>query len=68
MTTTPDIESKNSISPIWFLPIIAALLGVYMVIHTWMAEGPEIQIVFKTAAGLEAGMAAQQDCGQRELL
>jgi len=31
------------------------VLGVYMVIHTWMTEGPEIEIAFATAEGLTAG-------------
>ncbi len=42
-------------SGIWIIPLLAMVLGVYMVIHTWLTEGPEIEIAFKTASGLEQG-------------
>ncbi|GKT02113.1 MCE family protein [Acidovorax sp. SUPP3434] len=31
------------------------MVGISMLAHTWYARGPDIQIRFKTAAGLEAG-------------
>ena len=48
-------EGGRRISGIWFIPLLALALGVYMVIHNMMTEGPEIEIVFKTASGLEQG-------------
>ncbi|MFC4820203.1 intermembrane transport protein PqiB [Dokdonella ginsengisoli] len=44
-----------SASLIWLVPIVAALVGVGMVIHNWASEGPVIEIAFATAEGLEAG-------------
>lgn len=54
-TEKADINRTRSISAIWFIPLLAAALGIYMVAHNIMTEGPEIQIAFKTANGLEEG-------------
>ena len=40
---------------IWLVPVVAALIGIGMVIHNWASEGPLIEISFITAEGLEAG-------------
>jgi paraquat-inducible protein B len=48
-------STGSSVSAIWFIPLLALLLGAYMVVHGWMTEGPEIEIAFSTAEGLEAG-------------
>ena len=42
-------------SLIWLVPIVAALIGIGMVVHNWASEGPVIEISFITAEGLEAG-------------
>jgi paraquat-inducible protein B len=49
------VSGRRRIPAIWFLPIVAALLGLYMVIYTAMSEGPEIHVTFATAEGIEAG-------------
>ena len=54
-TQQADISQGRKLSGIWIIPLLAVLLGGYMVIHTWMTEGPEIEIAFKTAEGLAAG-------------
>jgi len=54
-TEKANIGQSRKISSIWFIPLLALALGIYMVIHNWMAEGPEIRIAFKTASGLEQG-------------
>ena len=54
-TATPEIRKGATFNPIWIIPILALLLGAYMVIHTWMTEGPTITVVFNTAEGLTAG-------------
>jgi len=46
---------KWRISLIWLVPVIAALIGLSMLVQTWMTEGPVISITFRTAAGLEEG-------------
>ena len=50
-----EIKDSRSISAIWIIPLLALVLGIYMVVHNWMTEGPDIEIAFKTASGLEQG-------------
>ena len=42
-------------SLIWLVPVIAALVGLSLVINAWMQRGPDITISFQTAEGLEPG-------------
>lgn len=51
----PQIRQKRRVSAIWIIPIVAFLLGIWMVIFNLQSQGPEITIVFSTAEGLEAG-------------
>jgi paraquat-inducible protein B len=51
----PEITTGSRFNPIWVVPVVALIAGLYMVIHTKMTEGPEITIEFNTAEGLEAG-------------
>jgi paraquat-inducible protein B len=51
----PKISKSSSISTVWFIPILALLLGAYMVIQSLLTQGPEIEIAFNTAEGLEQG-------------
>ena len=48
-TEQAEISQGRRISGIWFIPLLALVLGLYMVVHNWMTEGPEIEIAFKTA-------------------
>jgi paraquat-inducible protein B len=52
------VEKKRRINAVWFLPILAAVLGGYMVVYTFLTEGPTITITFRTAEGLAAGKTA----------
>lgn len=53
---SPTIKRRRwSVSLIWLVPAVAALIGVGMVIRSWNSEGPTIEISFLTAEGLEAG-------------
>ena len=54
-TEQAEISQGRSFSGIWIIPLIALALGAYMVVHTWLTEGPEIEIAFKTASGLTQG-------------
>lgn len=54
-TEQAEISQGRKISGIWFIPLLALVLGLYMVVHNWMTQGPEIEIAFKTASGLEQG-------------
>ncbi|MEI7037313.1 intermembrane transport protein PqiB [Fulvimonas yonginensis] len=46
---------RFSLSLIWLVPVLAALVGLSLVVHAWLQAGPEITITFQTAEGLEAG-------------
>lgn len=49
------ITRGGHISGIWLIPLLALILGAYVVLHSWWTRGPEIEIEFKTASGLEQG-------------
>jgi len=48
-------RKRRQISLVWIIPIVALLIGLYLVVHALRSEGPTIDIQFKTAEGLEAG-------------
>jgi paraquat-inducible protein B len=48
-------KKKTRLSLVWFIPIVAALVGVWVAVTRILSEGPKITIVLKTAEGLEAG-------------
>ncbi|GLQ95991.1 PqiB family protein [Dyella mobilis] len=62
---SPDLEHglpqpvvrhrRVNVSLIWLVPIVAALIGLSLVIHAWMQQGPAISISFQTAEGLDPG-------------
>jgi paraquat-inducible protein B len=49
------VRQRRRISRVWLVPLVAVALGLWMVVYTWQTEGPEIEIVFSTAEGIEAG-------------
>jgi len=49
------VAKRRRISAVWLIPLVSLLLGVWLVVYTWRNQGPEIEIVFQTAAGIEAG-------------
>jgi len=49
------VSSRKRIPAIWIVPIVAVLLGLWMVYYTLSSEGPSITIRFNTADGIEAG-------------
>lgn len=52
----PDLSRRGGrLSSVWIIPLLAVLLGAYMLVHNWMTEGPSIEIVFETAEGLQPG-------------
>ncbi len=54
-TEQAEISQGRKFSGIWLIPLLALVLGIYMVAHNWLNEGPEIEIAFMTADGLEQG-------------
>jgi paraquat-inducible protein B len=49
------IDRKRGFNPIWFVPIVALAIGIWMVVYTIQGRGPEITITLSTAEGIEAG-------------
>jgi len=54
-TSNATITSARRVSGVWLIPLLALLMGVYVVVQAWWTRGPEIEIEFKTASGLEQG-------------
>lgn len=52
---TARVETRNGISIVWLIPLVALLIGAWLAYKTWSETGPTITISFKTAEGLEAG-------------
>ena len=53
----PDIEPRSRWLPslVWVIPLIAALIGLALVIKSVTEKGPTITISFISAEGLEPG-------------
>ncbi len=50
------VRQRNWVSSlIWLIPILAAAVGVSLVVQTWVQRGPEITITFRSGEGIEAG-------------
>ena len=49
------VQPRGRISVVWIIPLVAAVIGVWLAYKTYSEEGPTITIAFKTAEGLEAG-------------
>jgi len=48
-------KSHISFSIVWLVPLVAVLIGGWLVFKALSEKGPEITITFKSAEGLEAG-------------
>ncbi|MDR5853608.1 MlaD family protein [Caballeronia sp. LZ062] len=53
----PVIEPRSRWLPslVWVIPIVAALIGVFLVVKTVSSRGPTVTISFVSAEGLEPG-------------
>ncbi|MDB2507060.1 MlaD family protein [Opitutales bacterium] len=51
----PTIDTRKRLSVIWMIPLVALALGVWMVVHAKLSEGPVVEIHFATAESIEAG-------------
>ncbi|WP_340680407.1 intermembrane transport protein PqiB [Paraglaciecola sp.] len=50
-----ELKPLRRISKIWFIPLLALSIGMWMIYQQWGNQGPLITITFQTATGLEAG-------------
>ena len=48
-------KKRTRLSLVWFIPILAAIVGAWVAVTRVLSEGPKITIVFQSAEGLEAG-------------
>ncbi|MGC1547466.1 MAG: MlaD family protein [Rhodanobacter sp.] len=51
----PVVQHRRvNVAIIWLIPVLAALVGLSLVIHAWLEAGPVIGISFQSAEGLVA--------------
>lgn len=48
-------RKRTRLSLVWFIPILAAIVGAWVAVTRVMSQGPKITITMKSAEGLEAG-------------
>lgn len=48
------VTKRRRVSKIWLIPIVALVIGAWMVVHTWRNQGPQITITFASGEGIEA--------------
>lgn len=46
---------QKRLSPIWIVPLIAVLIGLWMVYDNYASRGPVITLILENAEGIEAG-------------
>jgi len=49
------VQTKKSISVVWIVPLVALLIGGWLLYKAVTEKGPTITITFESAEGLEAG-------------
>lgn len=49
------VRSRSLPSIVWLIPLVAAVVGLYLAYVAWSEAGPTIRISFETAEGLVAG-------------
>jgi len=59
LANVPEAEAterkRTGLSFVWIIPIVAALVGLGIVVQKYLSEGPTIRISFRTAEGIEPG-------------
>ena len=54
-TAVVDPPRRFRIPLVWIIPIVAALIGLFLAARTWYEQGPVVTLQFRTGAGLEPG-------------
>ena len=53
---SPGVTRRRwSFSMVWLVPLLAALIGLSMLVNSWLSVGPRITVSLQSGAGLEAG-------------
>ncbi|MFK8049827.1 MAG: intermembrane transport protein PqiB [Halioglobus sp.] len=53
--TPANVDGGSKLSIVWLVPVIALVIGLWMVYTHWASQGPLISITFQNAEGIEAG-------------
>ena len=59
------VAAKSGFSIVWLVPVVAALIGAWLVYKAVTETGPTITIDFATGAGLVAGKTKNEGQGCR---
>jgi paraquat-inducible protein B len=49
------VSTRRRPSIVWLIPVVAAIVGAFVAWRTFSERGPQVEIAFETAEGLEAG-------------
>ncbi len=49
---TPVVKAGRRLSPVWIIPFVAALLGLWLAMKYFSERGPQITVHFETAEGI----------------
>jgi paraquat-inducible protein B len=49
----PTVRERSGLSLVWLIPILTALIGGWLIVHTLTDRGPLVTITFRTADGIE---------------
>lgn len=52
---TPEFRESQRWNIVWVVPVVALLLGIWLLYRNFAAQGPEAQVRFDTADGILAG-------------
>ncbi len=59
MNKTAQVQAKvrqiSQWSPIWIVPVVAVLIGAWMLFHTYKNQGPSLTLLSSNAEGIVAG-------------
>lgn len=53
--TRASAVRSSRLSPIWIIPVVALLIGLWLVYDSFMQRGTEVVLTMSTAEGIEAG-------------
>ncbi len=51
----PKVNTRRGLSPVWILPVVALLIGLGLIIKSYLNAGIMITLKVRTAEGIEAG-------------
>jgi paraquat-inducible protein B len=49
----PVVRQRAGLSLVWLIPVLTAVIGAWLILHTLTDQGPLVTITFRTADGIE---------------